>query len=140
MIARSDRPRLYVAGVNDLDGSPRSERGAATFVVAGVLAVVMSLAVAGMLLGGYVVAVHRARAGADLVALSGAAAFEQGGAACRSAGRTASENRVELVTCNQVGDQFDFVVTARVRVPIGRPMPGLPRFVEAIAYAGADSE
>ena len=59
MIARSDRPRLYVAGVNDLDGSPRSERGAATFVVAGVLAVVMSLAVAGMLLGGYVVAVHR---------------------------------------------------------------------------------
>jgi secretion/DNA translocation related TadE-like protein len=118
----------------------RSERGAATFVMLGVLAVVISLAVAGMLVGAYVVAIHRARAGADLAALSGAAAFELGGAACRTAGRTASENRVELVTCDQVGDQLDFVVTARVRVPIGRSMPGLPRSVEAIAYAGADSE
>jgi secretion/DNA translocation related TadE-like protein len=106
----------------------------------GVLAVVMSMAMAGMLLGAYVVAVHRARVGADLVALSGAAAFEQGGAACLTAERTASENRVELITCDQAGDQLDFVVTARVRVPVGRSMPGLPRSVEAIAYAGTDSE
>ena len=67
---------------------PRSERGAATFVMVGVLAVVISLAVAGLLLGGYVVAIHRARSGADLVALSGAAAFEQGAAACPVARRT----------------------------------------------------
>jgi secretion/DNA translocation related TadE-like protein len=120
--------------------SSRSERGAATFVMLGVLTVVISLAVAGMLLGAYVVAVHQARVGADLAALSGAAAFEQGGAACRTAGRTAGENHVDLITCDQVGDQLDFVVTARVRVSVGRSLPGLPRSVEAIAYAGADSE
>ncbi len=119
---------------------PRSERGAATFVMVGVLAVVISLAVAGLLLGGYVVAIHRARSGADLVALSGAAAFEQGAAACPVARRTAADNRVELVSCDLVGDQLDFVVTARVRVVIGQSIPGLPRSVEAIAFAGVDSE
>ena len=131
---------LSVIARNGQHGSQTSQRGAATLVMVGVLAVVMSMAMAGMLLGAYVVAVHRARVGADLVALSGAAAFEQGGAACRTAERTASENRVELITCDQVGDQLDFVVTARVRVPVGRSMPGLPRSVEAIAYAGTDSE
>jgi secretion/DNA translocation related TadE-like protein len=117
-----------------------SERGAATFVMLGVLAVVISLAVAVMILGGYVVAVHRARTAADLAALSGAAEFARGGEPCPVARRAAVENQAKLVSCDQVGDQLDFVITARVRVAIGQTVPGLPRSVEAVAYAGAESE
>jgi secretion/DNA translocation related TadE-like protein len=117
-----------------------SERGAATLVMLGVLAVVVTLAVAGMIIGGYVVAVHRARAAADLAALSGAAEFVRGGAPCPAVRRATGENQAMLVDCDQVGDQLDFVITARVRVAIGRTVPGLPRSVEAVAYAGAESE
>lgn len=119
---------------------PGSERGAATFVMLGVLAVVISLAMAGMILGAYVVAIHRAKTAADLAALSGAAEFERGGSACPVVRKTAERNDATLVSCDQVGDQLDFVITARVRVTIGRTAPGLPRSVEAIAYAGAESE
>ncbi len=117
-----------------------SERGAATFVMVGVLAVVISLALAGTIMGGHVVAIHRARSAADLAALSGAAAFAQGGDACRAAGRTATSNGASLLSCDRVGDQLDFVVTARVRVGIGRSTLRMPRSVEAIAYAGAESQ
>ena len=119
----------------------RSERGTATFVMLGVLAVVLAVAAAGMVVGGYLVAVHRARAAADLAALSGAAAFQHGGAACPKARAIALSNGADLVVCDQVGDQLDFVVTARVRVRIGSEwaLPGLPKSVEAIAYAGTES-
>lgn len=121
----------------------RSERGAATFVVVAVMAVVISLAVAGLVLGGYLVAEHRAQQAADLAALGGAVEFERGGSVCARARTVAVANGGRLLSCSQVGDQLDFVVTARVRVSTGwsrlAGLPGLPSSVEAVAYAGAMS-
>lgn len=118
----------------------RCERGTATFVMLGVLAVVLAVAAAGMVVGGYLVTLHRARATADLAALSGATAFQHGGPPCAKARAIAMSNGADLVACDQVGDQLDFVVAARVRVRIGLSgLPGLPKSVEAIAYAGTES-
>ena len=115
----------------------RSQRGAATFVMAAVIAVVVFLAVAGLLVGGYLVAAHRARAAADLAALSGAAAYAQGAPVCPVIRRIAADNRAEVVGCGQVGDQLDFVVTARVRVRVDIGGSPFPRYVDAVAYAGS---
>jgi secretion/DNA translocation related TadE-like protein len=106
----------------------------------GVLAVVMSLAFAGMVIGRYLVASHGAQQAADQAALSGAAAVQHGGAACPRVKAMAAANGAELVGCDQVGDQLDFVVTARVRVAVDAArVPGLPRAMEATAYAGVVS-
>ncbi len=111
------------------------ERGSATLLVVGLMAVVVVLSGAAMVIAGYLVAYHRARGAADLSALSAAAAFEKGENGCGQARRTAAQNGARLTRCDRVGDEVDFVVTVRVAFVVQPRMPGLPGLVSAVAHA-----
>ena len=102
----------------------------------GVMAVVMLVSLAVMLVAGYLVSVHRARGAADLAALSGAAAYQQGQDACLVASQAARRNGGAVVDCSQVGDLVDFVVSVKVRMEVQTRIPGLPTSVAAAAHAG----
>lgn len=104
--------------------------------MAGIMGVVVTLASVAMLVAGYLVAHHSARAAADLAALSGAAAYAGGADACDQARRTARQNGARVIRCERVGDEVDFVVTVRTAVEVRSRVPGLPRRVEAQAHAG----
>lgn len=113
----------------------REQRGSATLLMAGVMAVVVVLGGTAMLVTGYLLAQHGARAAADLSALSAAAAFQEGEAGCGQARRTAKGNGARVVSCDRVGDELDFVVTVEVVVDVSTRVPGLPREVRAAAHA-----
>ena len=89
-----------------------------------------------MVICGYLLGYHRARAAADLAALSGAVAYQQGRDGCAEARRLAAANGAGLAGCDEVGDQVDFVITVRVTVAVGLRVPGLPRTITAEAHAG----
>jgi secretion/DNA translocation related TadE-like protein len=114
----------------------RSELGSATALMVGIMGVVVMLSSAALVVAGYAVGYHRARAAADLSTLSGAAAFQQGREPCAQAALTARQNGARVVRCNQVGDAVDFVVTVRVSVVAGTRIPHMPRTVAAEAHAG----
>ena len=114
----------------------RDQRGSASVLMAGIMGVVVTLASAAMLIAGYLMAHHSARAAADLAALSGAAAYAGGRDACDQAERIARQNGARVVHCDRVGDEVDFVVTVRTAVDVRSRVPGLPRRVEAQAHAG----
>ena len=105
----------------------------------GVMAVLMTLALTATVIAVYLAAAHRARTAADLAALSGAVAVQQGGDGCARAKEIAAANDAEVTACDQVGDQIDFVVTVTVRVDLRSPVAALPRSVAAVAYAGPAS-
>lgn len=105
-------------------------------MMAGMMAVVVVLSGAAMVVSGYVAAYHRARAAADLTALSAAVSYQRGGDPCAEARRLAVRNGAQLTDCERVGDEVDFVITVAVTIAIGRPMPGLPGRVRAEAHAG----
>jgi secretion/DNA translocation related TadE-like protein len=112
------------------------QRGAASIMMAGVMGVVVTISCVAMVVCGYLLGYHRARAAADLAALSGAVAYQQGRDGCAEAGRLASANGAGLAACDEVGDQVDFVITVRASVPVGLRVPGLPRTITAEAHAG----
>jgi secretion/DNA translocation related TadE-like protein len=114
----------------------RSELGSATVLMVGIMAVVVALSSATLVIAGYAVGYHRARAAADLSALSGAATFQQGREPCAQAARTASQNGARAVRCSQVGDAVNFVVTVRVSVVVKTRIHQLPSTVAAEAHAG----
>jgi secretion/DNA translocation related TadE-like protein len=113
-----------------------SEVGSASVLMAGILGVVVALSSAALVIAGYAVGYHRARAAADLSALSGAVAFQQGRDPCAQAALTARHNGARVDRCSQVGDAVDFVVTVRVSVEARTWIPKLPRTVAAEAHAG----
>ena len=113
-----------------------SERGSATALMIGIMGVGMALSSAALVIAGYAVGFHRARAAADLSALSAAAAFQQGREPCAQAALTAKQNGARVDRCSQVGDAVDFVVTVRVSVVARTRIPNMPRTVAAEAHAG----
>ena len=115
----------------------RNERGSGSMLMIGIITVVLMLSLAGICLAGYLVAAHRARAAADLAALSGAAVFAAGGDGCDAARINARNNGGHLVSCEQVGDQVDFVITVRVEVRTPTGVAGLPGTIRAVAHAGS---
>jgi secretion/DNA translocation related TadE-like protein len=114
----------------------RSERGSASVLMTGIMGVVVALSSAALLIAGYAVGYHRARAAADLSALSGASAFQQSRDACVEVRQTARQNGARVEDCDVVGDAIDFVVTVRVSVATHTRIPQLPRKVAAEAHAG----
>ncbi len=110
---------------------PRDERGVGTVLAVamfGVLSVV-AVAVAGVVA---VVGTHRAaQSGADLAALAGAGALQDGADACARASSVAARNRTRLTTCAVEGWTVAVVVTARTG-----PLPGGPLELRARARAG----
>lgn len=113
-----------------------SERGSATALMIGIMGVVVALSSAALVIAGYALGFHRARAAADLSALSAAAAFQQGREPCAQAALTAKRNGARVDRCSQVGDAVNFVVTVRVSVVARTRIPNMPRTVAAAAHAG----
>ncbi|HEU4547764.1 MAG TPA: Rv3654c family TadE-like protein [Microlunatus sp.] len=116
----------------------RDECGSGSMLMIGVCVVVMMLGYTAMVFCGYLIAGHRARAAADLAALSGATAAGQGGDPCASARHNARAHRAHLSSCERVGDQIDYVVTVTATVSTLVRTPGLPRQVSATAHAGSE--
>jgi secretion/DNA translocation related TadE-like protein len=112
------------------------EQGSATILMAAVMGVVVTFSAVAMVIAGYLAGHHRARAAADLAALSAAAAHTSGEDVCDQARRIAGQNGAKVTGCAQVGDDIDFVVTVRTIVPVRSTLPGLPHSVEAKAHAG----
>ncbi|MGB7962292.1 MAG: Rv3654c family TadE-like protein, partial [Propionicimonas sp.] len=98
--------------------------------VAAVVAAAVILGCAAML------AAHRVRSAADLVAISAGAEKSRGGDACQSARQVASSNGVSVRECRISGDDLDFVISVTVALPFAHPVPGVPRAIEATAHAG----
>jgi secretion/DNA translocation related TadE-like protein len=114
----------------------RSEIGSASVLMIGVIGVVVVFSSGALVIGGYAVGYHRARAAADLSALSGAAAYQQGREPCAQAAKTARQNGARVDRCDLVGDVIDFVVSVRVSVIARNRIPQLPSTVAAEAHAG----
>jgi secretion/DNA translocation related TadE-like protein len=114
----------------------RTEQGSASVLMIGLMGIIVALSSAALMIAGYATGYHRARAAADLSALSGAAAFQHGDDACAQARQTARQNGAQVDRCDVVGDAIDFVVTVRVSVAARTRVPQLPRTVAAEAHAG----
>ncbi|MCC6496304.1 MAG: hypothetical protein IT193_08595 [Propionibacteriaceae bacterium] len=114
----------------------RPQRGSGTALVAAVILVLLAVTVAALVVATFLVAADRARGAADLVALSAAAEQARGGNGCRTAGRLAELNGVELVRCAGRGDSLDFVVSVTIRQPVALNLPLLPDGLVATSYAG----
>lgn len=98
----------------------RDDEGAATVWAAGLLLLVTFVALALAGVGGVLVAHRQAQAAADLAALAGAGALQDGEDACSVATAIAARNGASLVECREEG--IEVVVTARVTadgVPAG---------------------
>ena len=98
----------------------RGEQGAGSVLAAAMLGLLVTVTVA---VGGVVgvIATHRvAQAAADLAALAGASALQQGGEPCRQAALVADRNRARLTRCEVAGWVVTVVVTAdTARLPGG---------------------
>lgn len=91
-----------------------SQRGSAT-VWTLVACVLLGLAATGGAVGGAVLVAHReAGAAADLAALAGAAALQEGREGCAAAGTVAVANDARLVSCAVAGAEVRVVVRSGV--------------------------
>lgn len=100
--------------------SRTSEDGAGTVLAVAVLGVLVTVAIAaGGVVG--VIASHRtAQSAADLAALAGAAALQDGGDACQQAAVIARRNQARLLTCRvQQWNVAVVVVANTARLPGG---------------------
>ncbi|HEY9293947.1 MAG TPA: Rv3654c family TadE-like protein [Microlunatus sp.] len=122
--------------IKDLVVGDREERGSGTIMLMTVVIFMLLIASGFSVVGTYIVAGHRARAAVDLAALAGAEAYGAGHDGCARAKTYATKNDHRLADCSVVGDQTDFLLTARVAVPAPIRIPGLPREVTAEANAG----
>ena len=110
----------------------RSEEGAGTVLAVAMLGVLVTVTVAAAGVVG-VVATHRiAQSAADLAALAGAAALQDGGDACAQAAAVAGRNRARLSGCVVDGWNVSVVVAANTaRLPGRRAGPARPRACRA---------
>lgn len=109
----SDRP-AGVTSALDLRRRSCGQRGSATVVMLGVIAVVLTLTVSGLLLASAVLASHRARAAVDLAALAAAGVLirgESAAVACDCAARVASANYGSVQYCLASGTEVQLTVT-----------------------------
>lgn len=95
------------------------ERGSATVVMLGVIAVVLMVTVSALMLASAALASHRARAAADLGALAAAGVLIRGEpsvAACQLADRVASANHGQLQSCATLGTEVRLSVAVSAGV------------------------
>lgn len=114
----------------------RGERGAATSLVVGAIAIVLTVSLAIGIVTGYLLATHRVRQAADLAALSGAQRLAGGESGCSVAEATARANGARVANCTEVGDALEFAVTVEARVDVTPAIAGLPPEVSATSSAG----
>ncbi len=117
---------------------PHDETGAGTVLALAAIGVVLVLIMAGLQLGSTAVTAHRARSSADLAALAGASALQQGrGSPCAVSDAVARRNGTRLVACTVGRDQS---VVVRVVCPLPLTWPGLPDQAEVSARAGPQAQ
>jgi secretion/DNA translocation related TadE-like protein len=93
--------------------SSSRDRGAATVLALSVVAVVLTLATGGLVVGSVVIASHRARLAADLGSLAGAAAVQEGSDASRACGvaaQVARTNGAVTRSCSLNGADIELTV------------------------------
>lgn len=103
-----------------MTATSRSDRGAATVWAVGAIAVLMSVTVFGVRLGGVLVARHQAESAADLAALAAAGGVVGGEQyACAQARRVTDRMGVRLASCRARGADVLVEVAARPGGPAG---------------------
>ncbi|MFC7487260.1 Rv3654c family TadE-like protein [Knoellia sp. CPCC 206453] len=110
------------------------ERGSGTVLAVAAIGVLLVLTTAGLQLGAAATAAHRARTAADLAALAGATALQEGQAnACARAAAVAGRNDAQVVVC-ALGENDS--VSIRVSMAVATRWPGVPDRAVASARAG----
>lgn len=112
------------------------ERGSATVLTVGAIAVVFLFVGVMVIVSGYVLAARRAGQAADLAAISAAASIDFGDPGCPVAERIALGNGARVVSCEHVGDYLEFAVTVEIALDLQPSIPGLPTSLVAKATAG----
>lgn len=98
------------------------------------MGVLLILTVAGLHLGAAATAAHRARTAADLAALAGATALQEGvGSPCGRAGDVAGRNQARVIECTLGAGES---VLVRVETAVSTRWPGVPETALASARAG----
>ena len=123
------RRRFRLKGSSDERGSA----GALTLAI--VLCLLTTMLVTVWVAGWFGVA-HRARSAADLSALAGATAHEQGADACQAAQDNAVANGAKMTACSVEEGAGDFIVNVKVQVPLIPSIPGGPQALQGSARAG----
>ncbi len=107
------------------------ERGAATVLALALAAVLMMVGLAGAWVGAAVARHRVAQSAADLAALAGAQAVQEGGSACAVAAEVARANRTRLSACSLRGE--DVWVSVELAAP---PLLGRSGTLTGRARAG----
>jgi secretion/DNA translocation related TadE-like protein len=110
--------------------SRADEAGAGTVLAVAMMGVLVTFTVAASGVVGVVAGHRRAQSAADLAALAGAGALQEGGDACQHAGAIARRNGARLRGCEVDGWNVAVTVAATVR------LPGSPIELEARGRAG----
>ena len=109
---------------------PRDEQGAGTVLAVAMLGLLVTVTLGTSGAVGVVAAHRRAQSAADLAALAGASALQDGAEACSRAGRIAARNSASLRSCAVEGWEVS------VRVVEELQLPGLSMELEARGRAG----
>lgn len=96
---------------------PRDEHGAGTILAVAMLGVLVTVTIGTSGAVGVVAAHRRAQAAADLSALAGASALQDGVEACSRAGDIAARNSASLRSCSVQGWEVSVTVVEDVRLP-----------------------
>jgi len=110
------------------------ERGSGTVLALAAIGVLLVVVTAGLQLGAAAAAAHRARTAADLAALAGASALQEGQPdACARAASVAGLNQAQVIACT-LGENES--VSIRVSTAVETRWPGVPDRAVASARAG----
>ena len=93
------------------------EHGAGTLLAAAMMGLLVTVTVGASGAVAVVASHRRAQTAADLAALAGAAALQEGGDACQRAGGIARRNGADLRDCQVDGWDVSVVVTAPLSLP-----------------------
>jgi secretion/DNA translocation related TadE-like protein len=96
------------------------ERGSATVIGVALVAMLCAVALIGAALAGLLVGQRRAAAAADLAALAGASALQEGQEGCPEAASVAAKNGATLTECHLAGANLTVEVTKTVSSVFGR--------------------
>lgn len=100
-------------------GRHRDERASAAVLGSVVIGLLVTVALVGGTIAALLVGQRRAASGADLAALAGASALQQGRSGCAEAFTLAEANRVRLVRCVASADVVTVEVSTEVASALG---------------------
>lgn len=107
-----------MSGVTGLTARRRGERGAATAFTAALAGLLVFVGLVAATVMGLFVGERRAASAADLAALAGAQALQEGGDACAAAHRSVQANAGRLSVCGVAGGGVEVRVDLEVTSPL----------------------